>query len=101
MDAHTNVESLSFTFDSAQHNFADCFDSQFPDEIPIPIPIPNLNPLQPPLGAIPAPITNITMLKDTAKLSPMAAIGVGLAAAAFRRRRTGTGSLTMYALQAC
>ena len=28
----------------------------------IPLPIPKLNPLQPPLGLIPAPITNITAM---------------------------------------
>jgi hypothetical protein len=51
-------------------------------KVPIPIPIPNLNPLQPPLGVIPAPITNVTVLKDTAKLSPLQALGRGLAEAA-------------------
>jgi hypothetical protein len=63
-------------------------------KVPIPIPIPNLNPLQPPLGAIPAPITNVTVLKDTAKLSPMAAISKGLAVAARSADAvTGSGSL--------
>jgi hypothetical protein len=82
MDAHTNVESLSFSFDSANTTLPIVFIQNALTKIPIPIPIPNLNPLQPPLGVIPAPITNITVLKDTAKLSPMAAIGKGLAAAA-------------------
>ncbi|HEX5675553.1 MAG TPA: hypothetical protein VFX83_09240, partial [Azonexus sp.] len=49
--------------------------------VPIPIPIPNLNPLQPPLGLLPTPLSNVTMLKDTAKLSPMQAISRGLAVA--------------------
>jgi hypothetical protein len=82
MDAHTNVESLSFSFDSANTTLPIVFIQNALTKIPIPIPIPNLNPLQPPLGVIPAPITNITVLKDTAKLSPMAAIGKGLAVAA-------------------
>jgi hypothetical protein len=81
MDAHTNVESLSFTFNGANTTLPIVFIQNSLTKIPIPIPIPKLNPLQPPLGLIPAPITNITMLKDTAKLSPMAAIGKGLAVA--------------------
>ena len=94
MDAHTNVESLSFTFDGSNTTLPIVFIHNSLTKVPIPIPIPNLNPLQPPLGAIPAPITNVTMLKDTAKLSPMAAIGMGLAVAARSADAvTGTGSL--------
>jgi hypothetical protein len=81
MDAHTNVESLSFNFNGANTTLPIVFIQNSLTKISIPIPIPKLNPLQPPLGAIPAPITNITILKDTAKLSPMAAIGRGLAVA--------------------
>jgi hypothetical protein len=82
MDAMTNVESLSFNFDSTNTVLPIVFIHNSLTKVPIPIPIPNLNPLQPPLGVIPAPITNIKMMKETAKLSPMAAIGVGLAEAA-------------------
>jgi hypothetical protein len=81
MDAHTNVETLSFNFNGANTTLPIVFIQNSLTKIPIPLPIPKLNPLQPPLGAIPAPITNITMLKDTAKLSPMAAISRGLAVA--------------------
>jgi len=81
MDAHTNVESLSFNFDSANTTLPVVFIQNSFTKFAIPLPIPKLNPLQPPLGLIPAPVTNITLLKDTAKLSPMAAIGRGLAAA--------------------
>jgi len=94
MDAHTNVESLSFNFNGADTVLPIVFIQNSLTKIPIPIPIPNLNPLQPPLGAIPAPITNIVPLKETAKLSPMAAIGVGLAVASMSADAvTGTGSL--------
>ena len=82
MDAMTNVESLSFNFDGANTILPIVLIHNSLTKVPIPIPIPNLNPLQPPLGLIPAPITNFTVLKETAKLSPMAAIGVGLAVAA-------------------
>lgn len=81
MDAHTNVESLSFNFKTADTTLPVVFIQNQLTKFPIPIPIPKLNPLQPPLGVIPAPITNVTMLKDTAKLSPMQAIGRGLAVA--------------------
>lgn len=82
MDSKTNVESLNFSFDGANSELPIVFIQNQLTKVPIPIPIPNLNPLKPPLGAIPAPITNIRLLKETAKLSPMAAIGVGLAVAA-------------------
>jgi hypothetical protein len=81
MDALTNVESLNFSFDSANTVLPIVFIQNSLTKVPIPIPIPNLNPLQPPLGVIPAPITNMVMLKETAKLSPMGAIGVGLGVA--------------------
>jgi hypothetical protein len=81
MDAHTNVESLSFSFNTADTTRPIVFIQNSLTKFPIPIPIPKLNPLQPPLGLIPAPVTNVTMLKETAKLSPMAAIGAGLAVA--------------------
>ena len=94
MDAHTNVESLSFNFNGANTILPIVFIQNSLTKIPIPIPIPNLNPLQPPLGVIPAPITNILPIKETAKLSPMAAIGVGLAVASMSADAvTGTGSL--------
>ena len=82
MDAMTNVESLSFNFDGSNATMPIVFIHNSLTKIPIPIPIPNINPLQPPLGLISAPLTNFKMLKETAKLSPMAAIGVGLAEAA-------------------
>ncbi|HJZ68062.1 MAG TPA: hypothetical protein VKF81_08070 [Blastocatellia bacterium] len=94
MDAHTNVESLSFNYNGADTVLPIVFIQNSLTKIPIPIPIPKLNPLQPPLGAIPAPITNITVLKETAKLSPMAAIGVGLAVASQSADAvTGNGTL--------
>lgn len=82
MDAYTNVESLSFSFNSADTTLPIVLIQNQLTKIPIPLPIPNLNPLQPPLGVIPAPITNVTVLRETAKLSPMAAIGRGVAEAA-------------------
>ena len=94
MDAHTNVESLSFNFNTANTTLPIVFIQNQLTKIPIPIPIPKLNPLQPPLGVIPAPITNVTILKDTAKLSPMAAIMRGLAEASLSADAvSGNGAL--------
>ena len=94
MDAHTNVESLSFRFETSQTTLPVVMIQNSLTRVPIPIPIPALNPLQPPLGAIPAPITNITVLRDTARLSPMDAISRGLAEASRSQDAvSGTGSL--------
>lgn len=81
MDAHTNVESLNFSFNTAETTLPIVFIQNQLTKVPIPLPIPKLNPLQPPLGVIPAPITNVNVLRDTAKLSPMRAIMRGLAEA--------------------
>lgn len=81
MDALTNVESLSFSFDPTKGVLPVVFIQNQLTRVPIPIPIPNLNPLQPPLGALPTPIANLTVLKDTAKMNPMQAISKGLAEA--------------------
>jgi len=81
MDALTNVESLSFSFDPTKGVLPVVFIQNPQTRVPIPIPIPNLNPLQPPLGALPTPIANLTVLKDTAKMNPMQAISRGLAEA--------------------
>ena len=81
MDAHTNVESLSFRFDSTKGVLPIVFIQNQLTRIPIPIPIPNINPLQPPLGVLSTPLSNIKVLRDTAKLNPLQAVSRGLAEA--------------------
>jgi hypothetical protein len=94
MDGHTNVESLRFNFRTANTTLPVVFIQNQLTKVPIPIPIPNVNPLQPPLGLIPAPITNVNLLRDTANKSPMAAISRGLAEAARSADAvSGSGSL--------
>lgn len=94
MDAHTNVESLSFTFDPTAGVLPVVYIQEQTSRAALPVPIPNVNPLQPPLGALPAPIVNLKILKDTAKLSPMQAIGRGLAEAGKSQDAvSGQGSL--------
>jgi hypothetical protein len=98
MDAHTNVESLNFSFDPTKGVLPIVFIQNPQTRVPIPIPIPDLNPLQPPLGALPAPIANIRMMKDTAKLNPMQAISRGLAEAG-RSQDAVSGSGTLDVLR--
>ena len=94
MDALTNVESLSFTFDPEKGVLPIVFIQNQLTRAPIPIPIPNINPLQPPLAVLSTPLANIKVMKDTAKMSPMRAISAGLAEAAKSQDSvTGSGSL--------
>lgn len=94
MDAHTNVESLNFSFDPTKGVLPIVFIQNQMTRVPIPIPIPNLNPLQPPLGVLSSPLANIKMMKETAKMNPMQAISAGLAEAKKSQDAvTATGSL--------
>ncbi len=87
MDAHTNVESLSFNITHSDKEMPIVFIQNALTKFPIPIPIPEVNPLQPPLGmAVPFP-KKLKFMKETAKLSPLAALGKGIAEAA------GTGDV--------
>ena len=82
MGPHTNVDSLGFSIRHSDKEMPIVFIQNALTKAPIPIPIPDVNPLQPPLGiAQPIP-SRFTLLKDTAKLSPIAALGRGVARAA-------------------
>ncbi len=98
MDAHTNVESLSFDFTATEYSLPIVFIQNQLTHFPIPIPIPPINPLQPPLGAIPPLPTSITVLRDTARLSPIQAINRGLSVAG-RAQDAVNGSGTLDALR--
>ena len=68
MDAHTNVESLSFSLDGlAKKVRIFTIMDPFTKKIPIPIPAPNINVFKPPLGARPTPPARIEFADDTAK----------------------------------
>jgi len=82
MDAQTNVESLSFNF-SNQTKTLPIVEIQDPvTNTPIPVPIPDVSLLSPPLGLIPPLPQRVRRLEDAAKLSPLAAALLGVAAAA-------------------
>ncbi|HEV2805965.1 MAG TPA: hypothetical protein VGW57_13665 [Chthoniobacterales bacterium] len=94
MDAHTNVESLTFSCQTSESVLPIVFIQNALTKAPIPIPIPKINPLQPPLGVTGFIPTRVEVLRDTAKLSPMAALSRGLAAgSAASDSVTGSGTL--------
>jgi hypothetical protein len=94
MDAHTNVESLSFSLETAEKVLPIVYIQNALTKAPIPIPIPNINPLQPPLGLSGFLPTRVEKLRGTARRSPMEAIGLGLAAGSKSSDAvTGNGSL--------
>lgn len=94
MDAHTNVESLSFNFDKETKEMPVVFIQNQQTKVPLPIPIPDVSPLNPPLGLVPPLPPKLKFLKDTARLSPLQAVMRGLAYAAQHSDAVlGTGAL--------
>jgi hypothetical protein len=82
LDAHRNVKSMSFSFDSASSDLPIVLIQNPLTKAPVPVPIPKINPLQPPLGLFGPPITKISVLKNTSKMSLPEALNAGLAKAA-------------------
>lgn len=67
MDAHTNVESMSFSLDGlAKETMVVTVLDPITKKIPIPLPIPNISVFQPPLGARPTPPAKIRFTNDKA-----------------------------------
>ena len=94
MDAITNVEALSFTFNNESATMPVVFIHNLLTKIPIPIPIPNVSLLNPPLGLIPPIPRKFEPLSGTAKLSPISAALFGLTKASQSADAvTGAGSL--------
>jgi len=66
MDAHTNVDSLSFSLDGlAKETMLVTVNDPATGRIPIPIPIPAVNIFQPPLGARPTPPLKMVYSRNT------------------------------------
>lgn len=100
MDAHTNVESLSFQFDNQKNKIPTVFIYNELTKVVIPIPIPPVTPLNPPLGLVPPLPTSLADLKpvrdDLSKRSVPQAIMIGLASASkWAEAVTGTGELNV------
>jgi hypothetical protein len=82
MDAHTNVEKLSFSFDAESKVQPYIFVQNLFTKVPLPIFIPDITPLSPPLGLVPPIPKKFVNISGTAKLSPIQAALIGLAKAA-------------------
>lgn len=94
MDAHSNCEALSFKFSNEGSTLPVVFIQNAITKFPIPLPIPSVSLLNPPLGLLPPLPKAIEFMKDTAKLSPLAALGKGLAKASGSSEVvTATGNL--------
>jgi hypothetical protein len=78
MDAHANIESLSFRFNNEKATQYIVWIQEPISKLPIPIPIPNVSLLSPPLGLIP-PLPNRIAPLETGKLNPIQAALYGLA----------------------
>jgi hypothetical protein len=95
MDVHTNVESLSFSFNNNSNGIPTVFHHEPLTKMIFPIPIPPITPLNPPLGLIPPIPSKLTPVSDDlAKRSLPQAIMIGLAKAAqWADAVTGRGEL--------
>jgi len=71
MDAHTNVESLSFGLDGTARKVVvfTIFDPAT-HKVPVPVPVPNVSLLRPPLGARPTPPARVEFAEAGAPLGP-------------------------------
>lgn len=79
MDAQTNVEQLSFTFEK-ERKWLPIVSFQEPfSKATITVPIPDVTPLNPPLGLVPPLPPQIAKINRTGHLSAPAAIAAGIA----------------------
>ncbi len=94
MDAHTNVESLTFTYDTDRAKLPIVFIQEQNSRAPIPVPIPNISLLKPPLGILPPIPKKVDNLYGMSKHSVPRALVMGLAEAGDSGDAVkGTGSL--------
>ena len=99
LDAHTNVESVSFSFDGDSKKLPVVYIQNPMAKVPIPIPIPDITPFSPPLGLIPPVPKGIEPITETAKYSPIRGLLVGMAMAAKSSQAvsaTGTLDVSRY-----
>lgn len=94
MDIFTNVDSLSFTYNSESKSLPVVLVQEPLSKAIIPIPVPPITPLNPPLGAVMPIPKDIEFLDETSKYSPVRAALVGVAKASKTADVvTATGSL--------
>lgn len=97
LDAHTNVESLSFSQDGMAKTLpVYMIMDPVTGKIPIPIPVPNVSAIKPPLGLRPTPPAKVVMNNNSARLQPDEAARDILAGLMNTTADiTGTGSLNV------
>jgi hypothetical protein len=78
MDAHTNVESLTFSYNGLQGSNMVAMVQQRQTRAPIPIPIPNVSILSPPLAAKQAMSLKVGFIRETAQMTPVQAMALAL-----------------------
>lgn len=94
MDAYTNAEQITFSFNSQARTLPVIFIQNEQTKAPIPVPIPDIGPLNPPLGLLQPLPARFRSLPETAKYSTTQAVLVGLAEASKSADTvTGSGSL--------
>jgi hypothetical protein len=82
MDAHSNCESLAFTFDTQQRELPTIFVYNELTKVPILLPVPNITPLSPRLGVVePLPV-KLKPIEGVSKHSIPTALMIGMAKAA-------------------
>jgi hypothetical protein len=82
MDVHTNVESLSFSFNSESRGLPLVVIQDPKTNKSMEIPVPDITPLNPPLGLLPPVIKNFNRIYGTSKYSAVRAALIALATAA-------------------
>lgn len=96
MDAHTNVESLSFNFEADKKALPIVMIQLKEAGVSIPVPIPDIDPLRPPLGLIPPLPLQTYLLNETSRLGPVGAAMAGISeASASSDAVTGSGTLNV------
>ena len=79
MDAMTNVEQISFTFEQDKKKLPIVSFQEPFSKTTITVPIPDVTPLNPPLGLVPPLPPNIEKLNETGHLSAPEAVAAGIA----------------------
>jgi hypothetical protein len=94
LDAHSTVETLSFSLDAEERKLPVTFVQELVSKTPIPVPVPDISVLNPPLGAVPLIAKKVEYVTDSAKRSAIQAALHGMArAAASADGVTGSGTL--------
>jgi hypothetical protein len=96
MDAHTNVESLTCSFDNHKNAIPILYYRNELTGLIFPIPIPPITPLSPPLGAIPPIPMNFPPVGEMSKRTLPQGIMIGIAKAAdYAEAVTAKGELNV------